>query len=173
MLDRPSRMMTGSLPLAVPSVLKMYSEAQNYSGMPHPHGSSLKSKLLVQEFSFFYGPAQALFKIDIDIPEHHVTAFIGPSGCGKSTLLRCMNRLNDLIEGARHGAGRTTPGGVVKLGEAQPVIRQPVEVRGVDFAAVAADVGIAHVIGHDEHDIGPPRRPGPGQAQAKNGDDGQ
>jgi phosphate transport system ATP-binding protein len=94
--------MTGSLPLAVPSVLKMYSEAQNYSGMPHPHGSSLKSKLLVQEFSFFYGPAQALFKINIDIPEHHVTAFIGPSGCGKSTLLRCMNRLNDLIEGARH-----------------------------------------------------------------------
>lgn len=94
--------MTGSLPLAVPSVLKMYSEAQNYSGVPHPHGAPLKSKLLVQEFCFFYGTAQALFTINIDIPEHHVTAFIGPSGCGKSTLLRCMNRLNDLIEGARH-----------------------------------------------------------------------
>jgi len=59
-------------------------------------------KLRVQGFNFFYGPVQSLFKIDMDIPENQVTAFIGPSGCGKSTLLRCMNRLNDLIEGARH-----------------------------------------------------------------------
>ena len=59
-------------------------------------------KLRVQGFNFFYGPVQSLFKIDLEIPEHQVTAFIGPSGCGKSTLLRCMNRLNDLIEGARH-----------------------------------------------------------------------
>ncbi|MEK6585501.1 MAG: phosphate ABC transporter ATP-binding protein PstB [Nitrospirota bacterium] len=75
-----------------------------------PHHSNLtpqpsaqgKSKLQVQGFNFFYGPVQALFKVDLDIPENQVTAFIGPSGCGKSTLLRCMNRLNDLIEGARH-----------------------------------------------------------------------
>ncbi|MBX3331012.1 MAG: phosphate ABC transporter ATP-binding protein [Nitrospira sp.] len=62
----------------------------------------VQSKLRVQGFNFFYGLVQSLFKIDLDIPEHQVTAFIGPSGCGKSTLLRCMNRLNDLIEGARH-----------------------------------------------------------------------
>lgn len=62
----------------------------------------VKPKLRVQGFNFFYGLVQALFKIDLEIPEHQVTAFIGPSGCGKSTLLRCINRLNDLIEGARH-----------------------------------------------------------------------
>ena len=53
------------------------------------------------DLNLFYGETQALFDINIDIPEHKVTAFIGPSGCGKSTLLRCMNRLNDLIESVR------------------------------------------------------------------------
>jgi phosphate transport system ATP-binding protein len=69
--------------------------------MPQPSAQG-KPKLRVQGFNFFYGPVQSLFKVDLDIPENQVTAFIGPSGCGKSTLLRCMNRLNDLIEGARH-----------------------------------------------------------------------
>jgi ABC-type multidrug transport system fused ATPase/permease subunit len=49
----------------------------------------------------FYGAKQALFDVSIDIPEKAVTAFIGPSGCGKSTFLRCINRMNDTIEGAR------------------------------------------------------------------------
>ena len=53
------------------------------------------------DLNLFYGETQALFDIDIRIPEHQVTAFIGPSGCGKSTLLRCMNRLNDLIDSVR------------------------------------------------------------------------
>ncbi len=52
-------------------------------------------------FSFWYGPKQALFDIDLRIRERAVTAFIGPSGCGKSTLLRCLNRMNDLIDGVR------------------------------------------------------------------------
>lgn len=56
----------------------------------------------VENFSFFYGEKQALFDINMSVPEHQVTALIGPSGCGKSTLLRNMNRLNDLIEGTRH-----------------------------------------------------------------------
>jgi phosphate transport system ATP-binding protein len=51
--------------------------------------------------NFHYGATQALFNINLAIPANQVTAFIGPSGCGKSTLLRCLNRLNDLIEGAR------------------------------------------------------------------------
>jgi len=51
------------------------------------------------DFSLFYGEKQALFDINMNIPSSRVTAFIGPSGCGKSTLLRCMNRMNDLIDG--------------------------------------------------------------------------
>jgi phosphate transport system ATP-binding protein len=52
--------------------------------------------------SFWYGPSQALFDVSLVIPEHAVVALIGPSGCGKSTFLRCLNRMNDLIEGTRH-----------------------------------------------------------------------
>jgi phosphate transport system ATP-binding protein len=52
----------------------------------------------VSDLSLWYGPAQALHGISLEIPEKQITAFIGPSGCGKSTLLRCFNRLNDLID---------------------------------------------------------------------------
>jgi phosphate transport system ATP-binding protein len=58
-------------------------------------------KLTLNQVNFFYGDRQALFKIDIEIVKNQVTSFIGPSGCGKSTLLRCLNRLNDLVDGAR------------------------------------------------------------------------
>jgi phosphate transport system ATP-binding protein len=56
----------------------------------------------VDQFSFHYGEKQAIFDIDMEIPEHQITALIGPSGCGKSTLLRNLNRMNDLIDGVRH-----------------------------------------------------------------------
>ena len=52
--------------------------------------------------SFWYGRSQALCDVSLVIPECAVTALIGPSGCGKSTFLRCLNRMNDLIEGTRH-----------------------------------------------------------------------
>ncbi len=55
----------------------------------------------VEKLNLFYGEKQALFDIDLQIPEKKVTAFIGPSGCGKSTLLRCFNRMNDLVDIAR------------------------------------------------------------------------
>ena len=58
-------------------------------------------KLTLNQVNFFYGDRQALFKIDVEIITNQVTSFIGPSGCGKSTLLRCLNRLNDLVEGVR------------------------------------------------------------------------
>jgi len=54
-----------------------------------------------QDVSLFYGEKQALFDITIGCKKNAVTAFIGPSGCGKSTLLRCLNRMNDLIDGVR------------------------------------------------------------------------
>ena len=56
----------------------------------------------VQDFSFFYGPRQALRNLNFAIARKAVTAIIGPSGCGKSTFLRSINRLNDLIPGIRH-----------------------------------------------------------------------
>ena len=58
-------------------------------------------KVHVRNMNFFYGQVQALFNINIDIPEKQVTAFIGPSGCGKSTFLRTLNRMNDIIDGTR------------------------------------------------------------------------
>ncbi len=61
----------------------------------------MQYKLEMKEFSFYYGRFQALAEIDLQIPEHHISALIGPSGCGKSTCLRSFNRMNDLIAGVR------------------------------------------------------------------------
>ncbi len=58
-------------------------------------------KIDIQRMNFFYGSVQALTNVNMQIPANKVTAFIGPSGCGKSTLLRCLNRLNDLVDGTR------------------------------------------------------------------------
>jgi phosphate transport system ATP-binding protein len=55
----------------------------------------------VRSLSLWYGDKQALDGISLQIPPRRITAFIGPSGCGKSTLIRCLNRLNDLVEGVR------------------------------------------------------------------------
>ena len=60
-----------------------------------------QTKIASKNVDFFYGSFQALKKIDLNIPTNQVTALIGPSGCGKSTFLRCINRMNDLIEGTR------------------------------------------------------------------------
>lgn len=56
-------------------------------------------KMTARNLDLFYGDKQALFTVDFDIPERQVTALIGPSGCGKSTFLRCLNRMNDTIDG--------------------------------------------------------------------------
>ena len=55
----------------------------------------------IENFDFYYGAKQALFDINLKLDDKRVTAFIGPSGCGKSTLLRCLNRMNDLIDGTK------------------------------------------------------------------------
>ncbi|MCP4415813.1 MAG: phosphate ABC transporter ATP-binding protein [Chloroflexi bacterium] len=61
----------------------------------------MDDKLIVKNFSFFYGSFQALKKLNLPIKEKQITALIGPSGCGKSTFLRSVNRMNDTIDGTR------------------------------------------------------------------------
>jgi len=58
-------------------------------------------KIAAKDLNFYYGRFKALRDINLAIPTCQVTALIGPSGCGKSTFLRCLNRMNDLIPGAR------------------------------------------------------------------------
>ena len=55
----------------------------------------------IRNVDFYYGDFHALKNVNMTIPKSEITAFIGPSGCGKSTLLRCLNRMNDLIDGAK------------------------------------------------------------------------
>ena len=59
------------------------------------------TKIAVRDFNFYYAQTKVLHGIELEIPEKQVTAFIGPSGCGKSTFLRSINRMNDIIPGAR------------------------------------------------------------------------
>jgi len=62
---------------------------------------SVTVKMKGEDVRVFYGDKQALHGVNLDIAHGQVTALIGPSGCGKSTFLRCLNRMNDTIEGAR------------------------------------------------------------------------
>ena len=55
----------------------------------------------LENLSMFYSSFKAIEDISLVIPKRRITALIGPSGCGKSTLIRCLNRMNDLIEGVR------------------------------------------------------------------------
>ena len=75
----------------------------------------------IDHVDFFYGLSQALHDVSLQIEDKKVTAFIGPSGCGKSTLLRCLNRMNDLIDGTR-------------------VAKGSIKIRGVDIHQADVDV---------------------------------
>lgn len=59
------------------------------------------SKISIKNMDLYYGDFHALKKVDLEIQEKEITAFIGPSGCGKSTLLKSLNRMNDLIPGCK------------------------------------------------------------------------
>ena len=54
----------------------------------------------IRNLNFFYGEHRTLMEVDLEIQRNSITAIIGPSGCGKSTMLRCINRMNELIDGA-------------------------------------------------------------------------
>lgn len=80
--------------------------------LPSALNPAVRAAIEIENIDFCYGPSKALHGISLGIQAREVTAFIGPSGCGKSTLLRCLNRMNDLIEGARVTAGRIQIDGV-------------------------------------------------------------
>lgn len=81
-----------------------------------------KSKLEIQDLSFFYGGFKALDAINLSLKEHKVTAFIGPSGCGKSTLLRIFNRIYALYPG-QYAEGKILLDGENILDDRQDLIR--------------------------------------------------
>ena len=62
---------------------------------------SEQMRMIVENVDLYYGTFRALRSITLNIPANRVTALIGPSGCGKSSFLRCLNRMNDLVPGAR------------------------------------------------------------------------
>ena len=59
------------------------------------------AKFAIHNMDLYYNAFHALKNINLELPEHEVSAFIGPSGCGKSTLLKSLNRMNDLVEGCK------------------------------------------------------------------------
>jgi phosphate transport system ATP-binding protein len=63
----------------------------------------------IEHLDLWYDDKQALKDVSMSVPKHRVTAYIGPSGCGKTTLLRCLNRMNDLVDGV-------TIKGVIRIG---------------------------------------------------------
>src|SRR5438477_10292669 len=63
----------------------------------------------IEHVSLWYGEKLALKDVSMSVPKHRVTAYIGPSGCGKTTLLRCVNRMNDLVDGVRMA-------GIIRIG---------------------------------------------------------
>ena len=73
-------------------------------------GSNAPAKVTGRKVTVHYGEKQALYDVDIDIPQNSVMSLIGPSGCGKSTFLRCINRMNDVIPVARVGGTITVDG---------------------------------------------------------------
>ena len=69
---------------------------------PHATTAVLETPMVeIEHLALWYGDKQALRDVSMSVPKHRVTAYIGPSGCGKSTLLRCLNRMNDLVDGVR------------------------------------------------------------------------
>jgi phosphate transport system ATP-binding protein len=87
------------------------------------------TKISARGLNVFYGEKQALFDVNLDLPEQQVTALIGPSGCGKSTFIRCVNRMNDIVLSCRVEGKLTLDG-------------QDLYADGVDVVQLRARVGM-------------------------------
>ncbi|MSU19123.1 MAG: phosphate ABC transporter ATP-binding protein [Lacunisphaera sp.] len=104
---------TSAMPAPSPSVQSLLRPVMSVgptNGTPTP--SAPQIAIEIDDVNFCYGASKALHDITLNIAARQVTAFIGPSGCGKSTLLRCLNRMNDLIDGARVTDGQIRIDGV-------------------------------------------------------------
>ena len=89
----------------------------------------MSSIITAKDLCLWYGSTQALKNIDLELPEHNITAFIGPSGCGKSTFLKTLNRMNDLIPGVKIT-------GEVRYGE------QDIYAPGLDVNLLRKEIGM-------------------------------
>ena len=96
--------------LEMPQTLPQQIPRQNEHALDETNEATIMIDM--RDLDFAYGANTVLHNVTLDIPAQAVTAFIGPSGCGKTTLLRCINRMNDLIEGARITRGAIHLGGV-------------------------------------------------------------
>nr|MDJ0973788.1 ATP-binding cassette domain-containing protein [Planctomycetota bacterium] len=82
----------------VPSgVFEAVDEGRAFDTATHDVMKNQEVTVAVEDFDLWYGEKQALYGINMVVPNGKVTALIGPSGCGKSTLIRCVNRMNDLV----------------------------------------------------------------------------
>ena len=86
--------------MSTPTIAPQFAIRERRIGTPPPAEATAAAKISVRHLNFYYGRAQALHDISLDIPARIVMALIGPSGCGKSTFLRTLNRMNDVIPGA-------------------------------------------------------------------------
>ena len=86
-------------------------------------------RMVCREVNVWYGDKHAIKDVSLDIGNHQVVAMIGPSGCGKSTFLRCLNRMNDTIDGCRVRGSITLDG-------------QEIYDKGLDPVPLRAQVGM-------------------------------
>ncbi len=113
------------------------SGSRNVGSLVDVHGSAertlserpLDPVMECTDLNVYYGDFHAVHKVNLDFGRNEITALIGPSGCGKSTVLRCLNRMNDLVAGARVEGAVTYHG-------------QDIYARGVDPIAVRTHIGM-------------------------------
>ncbi len=114
----PPKTISSAVPISKPMSTAPAAGSAVAGKQPAPVSTPI---IEIDKVDFCYGTHQALRGISLKIEAKKVTAFIGPSGCGKSTLLRCLNRMNDLIDGTRVTAGS-------------------IKIRGVDINSPSVDV---------------------------------
>ncbi|MBI5061930.1 MAG: phosphate ABC transporter ATP-binding protein [Desulfatitalea sp.] len=132
LLEEEELTVTSEKPVAVPKKPENSPLAERVVGQPAPTvGKPFvdNPRLTCRNVNVFYGDKHAIREVSLDIARNEVIAMIGPSGCGKSTFIRCLNRMNDTIEGCR------VTGEIVLDG-------QNIYARQVDVVPLRAQVGM-------------------------------